>query len=52
MFPKKLQEHDPVVHDPLHPESEEDDPERSSVLSPSFPEQEQDEAKRGEGERD
>ena len=52
MFPKELQEHDPVVHDPLHPESDEEDPERSSVLSPSFPEQGEDDAKLGQGEQD
>lgn len=52
MFPKELQEHDPVVHDPLHPESDEEDPERSSVVSPSFPEEGQDDAKRSQGEQD
>ena len=51
MFPRTLEEHDPVIHDPLHPEIGEN-AERSGVLSPSIPEQEQeqDNAKRAERE--
>ncbi len=50
MYPKELQEHDPVVHDPLHPELSDEEREQSAVLSPSVPEQREDLILRGEGD--
>jgi tellurite resistance protein TerC len=50
MFPKELEAHDRVTHDPLHPEVDEKDPDRSDVLCSSLPEQDLDDKSRGKEE--